>query len=521
MPTKIDIYDNLPVYDAKQIAALIVQGYVTYDELVENAGPNFAPRKRREVKALVDAAGGSRQTPGPEIKTETEEHHGEPEYTDPWESVDKNSVEALRRFIEEYPDSPHVREARKLLNALTLPGGRVSSSGIDRTVVERRIRAVQTDKNVGDKAAKYVEVIAQGLDQSSGRFTVADLQEMLRDDPNIINTAAMRRLLDEGYVTRDEVVEAGIGQEFIDKLYEFDSVRPRFDEAEPVGPITRDCTEVYFWGIPSSGKTCAMGAILSAAADGSVASAMIKDNNCQGYGYMMRLGSIFKTTNGVMSLPPGTPVTSTYVMAFDLMDRNGRYHPLTCIDLSGEVMTAMYKVDAHESLTDDQMRSLQVATSLLVSPQSRSHNRKIHFFVLEYGGEKRLYNGLTQAEYLDGAFNYINRTGIFVRDTDAIFLLITKVDNAPYSGEFLRQHLVQYINTYYPGFYSNLATLCGRYNINGGQVQRLPFSLGEVNMQDYCRFNPAAARAVVSIFLERSAGESRSRLSTLFGSLTK
>ena len=181
----------------------------------------------------------------------------------------------------------------------------------------------------------------------------------------------------------------------------------------------------------------------------------------------------------------------------------------------------MYKVDAHEPLTDDQMRSLQVATSLLVSPQSRSHNRKIHFFVLEYGGEKRLYNGLTQAEYLDGAFNYINRTGIFVRDTDAIFLLITKVDNAPYSGEALRQHLVQYINTYYPGFYSNLATLCGRYNINGGQVQRLPFSLGEVNMQDYCRFNPAAARAVVSIFLERSAGESRSRLSTLFGSLTK
>ena len=90
---------------------------------------------------------------------------------------------------------------------------------------------------------------------------MADLQEMLRDDPNIINTAAMRRLLDEGYVTRDEVVEAGIGQEFIDKLYEFDSVRPRFDEAEPVGPITRDCTEVYFWGIPSSGKTCAMGAI--------------------------------------------------------------------------------------------------------------------------------------------------------------------------------------------------------------------------------------------------------------------
>lgn len=500
---------------------LIQQGYVTFDELVDNAGPNFAPKKRREVKALVDAAGMPPQPEKPEVPEAPTVSFMPPPPADPWDTVDKTSADALREYITANPGSPHQREARKLLNGLTLPSSDPDKAVIDRAVVERRIRAIQTDKNIGDKAAKYVEAIGKGLDRMSDRFTVADLQAMLHDDPNIINTAAMRRLLDEGYVSRDEVVAAGIGREFIDKLYELDSVSPRFDEAEPVGPITRDCTEVYFWGIPSSGKTCAMGAILSAAADGSVASAMIKDNNCQGYGYMMRLGSIFKTTNGVMSLPPGTPVTSTYVMAFDLIDRNNRYHPLTCIDLSGEVMTAMYRVDAREQLSDDQMRSLQVATSLLVSPQSRSHNRKIHFFVLEYGGEKRLYNGLTQAEYLDGAFNYINRTGIFVRDTDAIFLLITKVDNAPYSGDALRQHLADYINTYYRGFYTNLATLCQRYNINGGQVQRLPFSLGEVNMQDYCRFNPAAARAVVNIFLERSAGESRSRISSLIGNLTK
>lgn len=51
---------------------------------------------------------------------------------------------------------------------------------------------------------------------------------------------------------------------------------------------------------------------------------------------------------------------------------------------------------------------------------------RIHFFV-EYGAEKRLFNGLPQAEYLNSAAARLNNMGLFDSNTDAIYVLISKI----------------------------------------------------------------------------------------------
>lgn len=115
-----------------------------------------------------------------------------------------------------------------------------------------------------------------------------------------------------------------------------------FRTPEKLDRIHKQSTEIYFWGIPSSGKSCALGAILSVAASGRIAKSMDPDTSSQGYGYMTKLIDLFQ--NGeIGTLLEGTPVDSFYEMGFDLVDKENRIHPITCIDMAGELMRCMYK----------------------------------------------------------------------------------------------------------------------------------------------------------------------------------
>ena len=99
---------------------------------------------------------------------------------------------------------------------------------------------------------------------------------------------------------------------------------------------------------------------------------------------------------------------------------------------------------------------------------NRTQNRKLHFFVIEYGAEDRQYEGLPQQDYLQAAVQYIQRTGIFKKDTDGLYLLISKVDKAKAHGKELSEKLKDYIHENYQGFYNGLKKICRDNEINGG-----------------------------------------------------
>jgi hypothetical protein len=138
----------------------------------------------------------------------------------------------------------------------------------------------------------------------------------------------------------------------------------------------------------------------------------------------------------------------------------------------------------------------------------------MHFFVIEYGAEDRLYEGLPQRTYLEAAVQYINNYEIFRKDTDAIFILVTKIDKAP-AHLSPGEAAVQYLTDNYSGFINSLKAICRRNEINGGNLEVLPFSLGVVCFQNYCRFQGAAAEQVVLKILERSKGFKEDKFSKL------
>lgn len=576
MPSKQSIIDSIERYDARQIVDYIRSGLFTFDELVDETAGYLAASVRREVETMLN------DNDGPDFEQACALHTAEayraylakhpggrhvgevrerldgltpPPFAGPrkpsaadtlfgpiedipappsapkpagdrWNMIDQSSIEAVRSYISDPANaqSPNLRLARKQLNVLLSQ----EIKGYDIKAIKEIISDIRTNKEIDDPNnpgskilvidpnGKILEVLCQAL--SHNYISTADVLDLISGDHNYLHSSVIYGLINEGWITYDELQSLGIDRRFISYLAKQKRAE-KFGRSVLLERINKQGTEVYFWGIPSSGKTCALGAMLNVASGGVLTRNMVMDNSCQGYGYMHHLSEIFSNNGEVSLLPPGTAVTDTFEMAFDLTDRNDKVHPITCIDLAGEMIRCMYKSDAGEELTEDQARSLKTLTDLL--GDKATANRKIHFFVLEYGGEDRIYEGLGQKSYLDASLRYIERTGILEKDTDAVFLIFTKVDKTGLYGDALIEHLHEYTMKHYRGFYQGLADICKKKEINGGRVERLPFTLGEVCFQDYCLFDDESARLLVEKLIENTHSYSTGKWAKLKNRLNR
>lgn len=553
MPNKDAIIDNIESFTAHQLVGYIRSGLVTYDELVRETEGYWPSAVRIEVermlvsneepewekvkvtedpeviknflsnypesshraearRLLVELEDKLKAKPDEPVKeTPPPSKPATDEASAEWQAVVKDDLDSLIQFRDTYPDSPYAREARKLITALLRGSGGIKGDDFSLENLIKELNKAGTDPTITNPAVFAAEKIKEFL--QPGRLDRQVFMQGLSEDHNMIKAEAMKILVEEGEIDPLELQQIGIRPEFIDKLEKTRSATG-FPPSRRVETIQRVSTEVYFWGIPTSGKTCAIGMILRAASSGRVAQSMREDNSCQGYGYMSRLRELFKVNPGeVGQLPTGTGVHDFYEIGFDLEDNEGKIHPITIIDLAGELIRIMYKNDADEPLNDQQLETLDTLTSLLVN--KRSQNRKIHVFVIEYGGENRLYEGLSQETYLRGALNYLDRTQIFNKDTDAIFVMFTMTDRirAPKS-EWINV-LEQYTADHYLDFYKGLQRICKEKEINRGRVTRVPFTLGEVCFRDFFIPGYAAADHFVKELIARTDGYTESKISKL------
>lgn len=458
MPTKQTILDNVGNYTPPQLVEYIRSGVVTYEELCNEN--DFSYTARSEVERLLE-----QQPVAPKP---------EPEPASPAE------------------DSASGEDA----------DGEEDLSSFDLDEFKSQVKSVYDNPPMGISSDQAVfNIVTQEL--GNGNLSKQDLLDIIKRDNNFLRGTTLHLLKKASKITTKNLKDCGIKEDFI-QLMDSNMKRGTFDPpTRELDKIRMVCTEVYFWGIPSSGKTCALGAIMSVANNGNVAKTMSKNPDCQGYDYMNRLSEQFQTDK-IQVLPGKTPTNSIYEMSFELTDENNKVHPITCIDLAGEVMEAMYCKNANIPLTDSQRAALNTATNVLVD--KATNNRKIHFFVIEYGGENRLKKGLRQLNYLDGAIAYLKKTNIFKKDTDAIYLIVTKTDMTEKTGHELQKELRDYVNKNYKSFYNNLNEICRINGITGGKVVCMPFSVGEVCFKDYCKFDDHAASNVVRELLTRCKG---------------
>lgn len=495
MPIKEDIFDNISQYSASEIVGYIHSGLVTLDELKDpyNTAGQFKLLED-EVNKLLGV-----NPPKPDVPVDP------PIPSDDWDKVNKQDINSLQAYIDTHGDSPNKSMAQRLVNKLRNIEDGENLLNLDLAALVKKIKNIQADKNVLNPSSKIFELIEHCVDKNS--VTLDELRNAIAEDKNLLIADVVCRLYHEGFLNRSDFQNMNVKDDFV--VHMLQDVQPqRFQRPEPLNQVNKSSTEIYFWGIPSSGKSCALGAIMSVANNGKVAKYMDIDNDCQGYGYMSRLMLLFDTNGGVCTLPEGTSIYSTYEMGFNLVDCDDKIHPITCIDLAGELVRCMYKYDSGETMSNDEVMALDTLTNVLVD--NKTKNRKVHFFVIEYGAEDRMYEGMPQKSYLTAALQYIKRTRIFEKNTDAIFVLISKADKMPVVNDkntFLRN----YIDDNYKGFINGLKELCVDHEINNGRVEVIPFTLGEVCFQNYCRFNDASATVVVNKILQRTVAYKKSK----------
>lgn len=489
-----DVIDVLQDYDAVQIACFIKKGLIQPEDMEKNNEVNFKTRKK--VKELLERE---------------EEQPVEDDDSDFEKAKELNIPEAFQDYLDSHPDGKHREEARALKRKVT-PQPIVSTpkwrSKYDKPI-EDEIRELVMSDNTATVIANKIENYL-----TNGNISMNTLVGLINQDKNLFSKEVIRMLFNKGIFNENYLEQIGFGEKFIEAFIRDDVKAPTIPKCENPKTIDKLSTEVYFWGIPSSGKSCVMAALMSVVYSGDIGTPKL-DDTCCGYGYMEKLAGLYKKGK-VKALLPGNAIDVTYEMAFDLTRESGKRkrilrHPFTFIDLAGGVIYLMHDFAANKSaMSESDIRRLDEVTQLINGQRER--NRKMHCFVIEYGADEWRNKETSQLDYLTSALNYIDRTKIFNKATDSIYVIVTKADRAKLSGVELQKEISNYVKDgYYKGFYKLLKEIVTGNEINGGQVPIFPFSIGRVEMRSLCMFNDKPASVVMDKIIERSFGIDDSR----------
>jgi hypothetical protein len=268
-------------------------------------------------------------------------------------------------------------------------------------------------------------------------------------------------------------------------------------------------TDVFFWGIPSSGKTCALSAILRTIKDKYV---IASPNTSIKFGatYRDSLVNIFR--NGTGYLPAATQKDRTQYMPFLLKRRNEkRYRQLSFFELSGEVFKYFYEIINSKEILDDTERNHVVNAFNTLSLLLSSENQKIHFFFIDYNEEKKGgvdKHGLTQENYLDAAATYFrDRNNIFKKKTDAVYVVVTKSDII--DGDDKPKIAEQFLFDKFGSFMDIVKQQCKEDSVAFGVKL---FSIGDVFFKRICRLNTAYAEDIIDDLFSKTKPINRNRI---------
>ena len=518
----VEIVENLT---AEQIVEAIELGLVTFDELRKTG--NFAFEKQRNVKAIWKKKGDKTFSPATATATAT---------TTATESRHAMSQQTATTAGEVHLDAKNVTianvehlSAEQIVEAITL--GKVTFDELKKTGEfgydkQKSVKAILKKKDDAAFAVattvealrNYLSAFPTGNHVSEAQTRILQVQE---DEQNRERKKQERETMfkrieeDINEFTPDEIMQefgSDVFDEICGKLGFNKQIMHDYTEPDlhfgdvPVfmEDIPNGFTDVFFWGIPSSGKTCALSVILNT---------MDKQYTLTDPIIPKIFGAIYRANlvNNIFIkgqygyLPGSTAKERTQYMPF-LLKKSGEknYRKISFFELSGEVFKYFFDKVYDTSLTkaDEMQRQVEVGFNTL-DLLLNSNNQKIHFFFIDYNQETRGTKdkyGLTQSDYLKAATTYFTVNNIFKEKTDAVYVVVTKADEIRESnksakaGEFLIEH--------FKGFVDALKTRCEnrKYSID---FNIKIFSIGDVYFKRICKINRAYANDIIETLIKR------------------
>jgi hypothetical protein len=340
-----------------------------------------------------------------------------------------------------------------------------------------------------DKEKVRQVAAARGLlqDVAAGRVDIEQLQEHLL----------------EGRISEVDLLSLpGMTPELVRAVWNFERRVTDFAAWDKLPPLKQGATDVFFFGLPGSGKTC----ILASLFQYMHREGLIVDDNINPVGNRYR--DQLRQEFGLGILPQSTQQNTEngYILNYvpiGLRNReHGGVHPLNLLDMSGELINITYRQQDGPGTIWER--------GYLTSP-----NRKLIFFVVDYAeheNSRRAKDG-DQSSKLGAVLTLLDKKGILER-TDGLYLLVSKADRFP-NGVDHGQQAKNFLLREYRNFVENCRDLKARHR-NQFRITGYPFTVGEVRFgQLITAYNDRSPAFIVDRILHHAFRNRTGRLEKL------
>lgn len=270
----------------------------------------------------------------------------------------------------------------------------------------------------------------------TNKALIADIQEALN-----------RKVIDS-----NDLAYLGFSYEFIDRLQQYEPQSAIYPKFSDLPPLREDASDIYFLGMPGSGKSTMLAALFSYCNEVGVMGNIV-DNQ---FGNKYRNQLVLGMAQGF--LPNSTPSEFINFIPVDM-----KYHgqtnsqQLNFIDMAGEKF---------RSVANEGIQEFAAYKNYL-----NNNNPKCLIFVMDFF-ENNKVEALKQDQNLQQVLALLEKFGI-LKKAEAVYLVVTKADLFPSPNK--QEYAEQYISNKYRNFLNACLHAKKSYNF---ELKSFPYSIG-------------------------------------------
>lgn len=255
-------------------------------------------------------------------------------------------------------------------------------------------------------------------------------------------------------------------------------------------------TDVFFWGVPGSGKTCVLAGLM--ALSGQLGFRFDPMGPGGGGMYASEIQNYARHS----MLPPKTDDLFIQVIDAQINDDNGHIHKLSMIEMAGERTAQFAAMDNPSSFAD-----LGPGAEALLS----NDNNKVFFFVIDPTNDKNVeIQGKTywvkQSNVLNCVSSLLSKNKELMKKVVAIHIILTKSDTL---GEYVDQNAIQQVlcDQGYQAVLADINDILDTYDINkqtNFTLGLFPFCIGRFMAGDVYTFDETDSLKILRVIQHNS-----------------
>lgn len=449
-----------------------------------------------------------------------------------WEQVDQSDYDALCSYLRSHPVSPYVVEAEEkcwVLASETLSGMQrylndfpagcyveEARSRIAAYTEWERIRYAGTTFDLvnyvnNNPASPYIADARKRLNEKKEE-TLSEMQYY----PSNFRLSDVQGLINNGVITQSDLLSRGIvTPDLMKRIINAPKLVPPVLNTVPDIDEANRATDIYLFGVPSSGKTCVLSGMLGSSKWSNIDYVAFGAQRYINYLQMCR-------THGIV--PERTYGNFISLIRTEVMpDRGGAVHRVNLIDMAGEDFATkiVMNPDGHVCFED---------MGVGVTELMQNDNRKVFFIVIDPAADGIIYferkdeNGIpvvgpdgapvrdaTQQDIILNSMIsmiFAPENKKILQKVDAIHFIMSKADLLGSPAERDTEALRRF-NKNYGQSIKSLIESCQKCGINsgtGGRPVLHTFSLGSFHIGGIYNYNPTDSDKLVNIFSQITRG---------------